>query len=130
MERYHERMSQESSPEPRVVLVTAPAADEASRLARGMLDARLAACVNVIPGARSFYRWKGEVQEAEESMLLIKTTDARLEELVEFIEREHSFDLPEFIVLDPEAVEHGYRDWLLHECAPAGDAAEGAADEA
>jgi len=114
-------MSQEASIEPRIVLVSAPTPEEAQRLARSMVAERLAACVNLIPGVRSIYRWEGEVREDEEQLLVIKTTDARLEDLVSFVEREHSYDVPEFVVLDPEAVEHGYREWLLNECLASPD---------
>jgi periplasmic divalent cation tolerance protein len=110
-------MTQETSAEPRIVLVTAPDERVARLLARGMVEARLAACVNLIPGAVSIYRWQGAVREESEALMLIKTTDERLGELVDFVEREHPYDVPEFVVLDPEAIEQGYRDWILNECA-------------
>ncbi|MCA8979426.1 MAG: divalent-cation tolerance protein CutA [Planctomycetes bacterium] len=113
-------MTQGTSAEPRIVLVTAPDDGVARRLARGMVDARLAACVNLLPGAISVYRWQGEVHEEPEVLMLIKTTDERLSELVDFVEREHPYELPEFVVLDPEAIEHGYREWLLSECSESG----------
>lgn len=102
------------------MLVTAPDDAAARRLARGMVDARLAACVNLVPGALSVYRWEGEVHEEHETLMLIKSTDERLGELVEFVEREHPYDVPEFVVLDPEAIENGYREWLLSECSGRG----------
>lgn len=109
-------MTQETSAEPRIVLVSASGEEEARRLARGMVEGRLAACVNLVPGALSIYHWEGELREEPEALMLIKTTDERLSELVEFVEREHSYDVPEFVVLDPEAIEHGYREWLLGAC--------------
>jgi len=111
-------MTQEITVEPRIVLVTAPDEDVARRLAGSMVEGRLAACVNLIPGALSIYRWEGVVREERETLMLVKTTDDLLGELVEFVEREHPFDVPEFVVIDPEAVEHGYREWLLDECSP------------
>lgn len=110
-------MTQETSAEPRIVLVTAPDEGVARQLARGMVEARLAACVNLVPGALSVFRWEGEVREEPEVLMLIKSTDERLGELVEFVEREHPYDVPEFVVVDPEAIEHGYRAWLLSECS-------------
>jgi periplasmic divalent cation tolerance protein len=110
-------MTQETSAEPRIVLVTAPDEEAARALARSMVEGRLAACVNLIPGALSVYRWKGAVQEEREALMLVKTTDELLGELVEFVEREHPYDVPEFVVLDPEAIEQGYREWLLNECS-------------
>lgn len=99
------------------MLVTAPDEGVARQLARGMVEARLAACVNLVPGALSVFRWEGEVREEPEVLMLIKSTDERLGELVEFVEREHPYDVPEFVVVDPEAIEHGYRAWLLSECS-------------
>lgn len=120
-ERYHARMAQETTAEPRIVLITAPGVEPAEALARRMVDARLAACVNLLPGVRSIFRWEGEVQAEEEALMVVKTTDARLEELVELVGEVHPYDVPEFVVLDPEAIEHGYREWLIAECAD-GDA--------
>lgn len=120
-ERYHARMAQETTAEPRLVLVTAPGMEVAEALARRMVHARLAACVNLLPGVRSVFRWEGEVQTEDEALMVVKTTDARLEELVLMVEESHPYDVPEFVVLDPEAIEHGYREWLVSECAE-GDA--------
>lgn len=109
-------MSQETTPEPRIVLVTAPSEDAAGKLARGMVEERLAACVNLVTGVKSVFRWEDAIQEESELLMIVKTTDARLEKLVAFVEREHPYDVPEFVVIDPEAIEHGYREWLLDEC--------------
>lgn len=98
-----------------VVLCTAPDADVAARLARGLVDARLAACVNVIPGLRSFYRWQGEVQDDGEVQLFIKTRRGRLPELMAWLGEHHPYDVPEVLALDVGAGSQPYLDWLTAE---------------
>src|SRR5712691_11463451 len=83
-----------------VVLVTCSTAAEARRIARAAVDARLAACVNILPGAvQSIYRWKGKVESARERLLLIKTSRKSLAKLQATVERVHSYDVPEFVAL-------------------------------
>ena len=99
-----------------VVLVTCPTVAEAQRIARAVVDARLAACVNILPGAvRSIYRWKGKVESAQERLLLIKTSRKRLAKLLATVERLHSYDVPEFIALPVAAGSPKYLSWL-NEC--------------
>ena len=99
-----------------VVLVTCSTATEARRIARAVVDARLAACVNILPGAlESIYRWKGEVESARERLLLIKTSRKCLEKLREVVERVHSYDVPEFIALPIAAGSPAYLAWI-EEC--------------
>src|SRR5258708_38812343 len=83
-----------------VVVVTCSSAAEARRIARAVVEARLAACVNILPGAvTSIYHWKGKVESAREQMLLIKTSRKRLGKLQAAVEKLHSYDVPEFIAL-------------------------------
>jgi periplasmic divalent cation tolerance protein len=99
-----------------VVLVTCPTVAEARRIARAVVEARLAACVNILPGAvRSIYRWKGKVESAQERLLLIKTSRKRLAKLLATVERLHSYDVPEFIALPIAAGPPKYLAWL-NEC--------------
>jgi periplasmic divalent cation tolerance protein len=96
-----------------VVLVTCPTVAEARRIARAVVDARLAACVNILPGAvRSIYRWKGKVESARERLLLIKTSRKRLAKLRTVVEHLHSYDVPEFIALPIAAGSPKYLAWL------------------
>jgi periplasmic divalent cation tolerance protein len=96
-----------------VVLVTCANAAEARRIARAVVEARLAACVNVLPGAvTSIYRWKGKVESARERLLFIKTSRKRLSKLQAAVERLHSYDVPEFIALPIVAGSRGYFAWL------------------
>jgi periplasmic divalent cation tolerance protein len=96
-----------------VVLVTCSGATEARRIARAVVEARLAACVNILPGAvTSIYRWKGKVESAKERLLLIKTSRKRLAKLQAEVERLHSYDVPEFIALPIAAGSAGYLAWI------------------
>jgi periplasmic divalent cation tolerance protein len=99
-----------------VVLVTCSTAAEARRIARAVVDARLTACVNILPGAvLSIYRWKGKVESARERLLLIKTSRKRLAKLQAAVEGMHSYDVPEFIAIPIAAGSVGYLAWL-EEC--------------
>jgi periplasmic divalent cation tolerance protein len=96
-----------------VVLVTCANAAEATRIARAVVEGRLAACVNILPGAvTSIYRWKGKVESARERLLLIKTSRKRLTKLQAAVERLHSYELPEFIALPIAAGSRAYLAWL------------------
>ncbi len=97
----------------RLVLTTAGSRDEAELIARALVDEHLAACVNIVPGLTSIYCWKGDTETAEETLLLIKTTAANLDRLAIALDRLHSYELPEFLVLKPEAASKAYLDWLL-----------------
>jgi periplasmic divalent cation tolerance protein len=95
-----------------VVLVTAPGAAEAATLARALVEERLAACGNVIPGLRSIYRWEGKVQEDAEALLVLKTTRARFEALRERILALHPYQVPEVLALPVEAGSAPYLAWI------------------
>ena len=96
-----------------VVLVTCSSTAEARRIARAVVDARLAACVNILPGVvTSFYLWKGKVESARERLLLIKTSRKRLAKLRAAVERLHTYDVPEFIALPIAAGSPKYLAWL------------------
>ena len=96
-----------------VVLVTCGSLAEANRIARAVVGARLAACVNVLPGTvTSIYRWKGKVETARERLLLIKTSRKRLPRLEAEVSRLHSYDVPEFIALPVGGGSRRYLNWL------------------
>ena len=102
-----------------VVLVTCSSAGEARRIAQAVVEARLAACVNILPGpVTSIYRWKGKVESAKESLLLIKTSRKRLGKLRAAVERLHSYDVPEFIALPIVAGAPKYLSWLEESLNP------------
>ena len=97
-----------------VIVSTAVGADFDPRpLARELVDARLAACVNIIPGVESIYRWEGTIAEEGEKLLLIKTTDERVDELQKQLLARHPYDVPEFVVITPDEVRGAWREWLI-----------------
>lgn len=98
---------------PVIVLTTVGADFDARPLARELVEARLAACVNIVPGVESVYRWEGKVAEDGEKLLLIKTTEERLDELQRALLAKHPYDVPEFVVITPDDVRGPYREWLL-----------------
>lgn len=107
-------MKQESdSDAPRLILVTAPSHEVARALGRGLVERGLAACVNVLGGITSIYRWKEAVEEESEFLLLIKTRSGRVAAIEEFLQTEHPYDVPECVALAPSEVEPRYLQWLL-----------------
>jgi periplasmic divalent cation tolerance protein len=98
-----------------VVLSTCASADEAARIARALVGERLAACVNVVPGVHSVYRWKGEVEETTEWLLLIKSRRPLFERLAEALRQVHSYDVPEIVALPIVAGSESYLEWLGQE---------------
>jgi periplasmic divalent cation tolerance protein len=96
----------------RVVLTTTSSAEEAKSLARAIVEAKLAACVQILPEMESIYYWEGKVLQEAEHLLLIKTIPSRYDELEKFILEQHSYDTPEIVALDAERVSDGYLKWL------------------
>lgn len=99
----------------RVVLVTHPDADGARALARTLVDERLAACVNVVPGLTSIYRWQGKVHEDAEVQLLIKTREGRIGDLKHRVSALHPYEVPEILVLPTDGGNRRYLDWVADE---------------
>lgn len=96
-----------------LVLVTCANTREAKRIARAAVEARLAACVNVLAApVHSVYRWKGKVEQASEVLLLVKTSRTKLAALRAAVQRLHSYDVPEFIALPIAAGSPAYLHWL------------------
>ncbi len=95
-----------------VVLVTAPDVKAARKLARAVLEARLAACVNLIPGIESHYWWGGKLERGAEVLLVLKTTTARVAALERVIIATHPYDTPEFLVLPIRRGSKRYLDWV------------------
>ena len=95
-----------------LVLTTVGSKDEARKIGRALVERRLAACVNLVPQVRSIYRWKGQIEEAEEWLLILKTTRAAFERVREAILDLHSYDVPECVsvAVDDGSVE--YLSWI------------------
>jgi periplasmic divalent cation tolerance protein len=96
----------------RIVLTTAGSQQEAQKIAEALVAQRLAACVNIISGIHSVYRWQGKVEQADEWLLLIKTTESASAPLRDAITKLHSYEVPECIVLSIEDGTPAYLDWI------------------
>jgi periplasmic divalent cation tolerance protein len=96
----------------RIVLTTAGSEEEAHKIAHHLVEARLAACVNVVPRITSIYRWKDAVEESAEWLLIIKTTSAAFAQLSQTISKLHSYELPECICLPIEDGSSNYLQWI------------------
>jgi len=101
-----------------LVISNLPDRDAAEALARELVERRLAACVNILAPCRSVYRWQGEVEQADEVPLLIKTTRARYAELEAAMRELHPYEVPEIIALPLAAGLPAYLDWVGAACAP------------
>ena len=95
-----------------VVWTTTPDLKTARKLARLLMDRKLAACVSFREGFESVYRWKGNIERASEVLLLIKTSASRLALLEKVIRKNHSYDVPEFLVFPVSKVSAEYGAWL------------------
>jgi periplasmic divalent cation tolerance protein len=95
-----------------LVLCTTPSAEVGDALARGLVEGRLAACVNRIGPVHSTYRWNGSVQHEAEHQLLIKTTREALAGVRNFIAARHPYQVPELVALDAEVLDEAYGRWL------------------
>jgi len=93
--------------------MTAADRDEAGRIAEMLVNSRLAACVQVLPEIHSVYRWKGEVERNIETLLLVKTTSDKFDELDRRVREIHSYDTPEIIALPVKAASESYLKWVL-----------------
>ncbi len=96
----------------RVVYVTAPDAEVAARLGRAVVEAGLAACVNLVPGLRSIYWWEGKVHDDAEVLLIVKTTAAQLDALRDHLVALHPYTVPEVIALPVVAGHEPYLEWV------------------
>ena len=95
-----------------VVLSTCGSEDDAEKLARSLVGQHLAACVNVIPNVRSYYRWKGAIESAGECLLVIKSSRDRMPALLASLEKEHSYEVPEVLALPVVEGSANYLNWL------------------
>ncbi len=100
-----------------VVLTTCESQDQAEQLARRLIEDRLAACVNILPGARSIYRWKDKIEDAAEFVLVIKSRRDVFDKLRAAIARLHSYEIPEVIALPVVDGSDAYLKWLDRELA-------------
>jgi len=98
-----------------VVLVTTTSEEEAIRIGRSLVEARLAACSNILSGVRSIFRWEGHVAEEREALLLLKSSTELFEELAAMIKALHSYKVPEIIALSIVQGSPDYLSWIRDE---------------
>lgn len=95
-----------------VVLLTGPTADELRAIGTRLVEERLAACVNVLRGASSIYRWQDSVEESREALAIVKTTAARMRLLEARVRELHSYEVPEILAIETAGGSGAYMDWI------------------
>lgn len=95
-----------------VVLITTSTADEAAKIAKILVDERLIACANILPGIRSVFFWEGKTQDASEALMLCKTRQSLMAALIDRVRKLHSYTVPEVIALPIVAGSRDYLDWV------------------
>jgi len=98
-----------------MALVTAPK-EKAKTLAEALLKNRVCACVNIVKEIESFYWWQGKIDQAKESLLVIKTKSSLYRKLKDLIKQHHPYDVPEIIAFEIDKINKEYSDWLNKEC--------------
>jgi periplasmic divalent cation tolerance protein len=97
-----------------MIYTTWPDVDKARAAARALIGQRLAACVNILPAMTSLYRWEGGIEQADEVVMLIKTSRTSIKAIEEAVMRLHPYDTPAFMALAVSQSSHAYADWLLN----------------
>ena len=97
------------------VYTTWPTTVEAEAAGRALVERRLAACVNILPGMISHYWWQGAIERSEEVVMIVKTRAALAEPVRAFVKEQHSYDTPSIVVLPVESVDQTYLRWMLKE---------------
>ncbi len=95
-----------------IVKITCPTSEVAERIATVLVERRLAACVNILPGVTSIYQWQGEICRDSETLLLVKTADERAEEILEVLVAEHPYEVPEALWTPVVYGSESYLDWM------------------
>lgn len=97
-----------------IVLTTTSSVEEAERIAKGLVQNKLAACVQIMPRMTSIYVWDGAIQTEPEHLLLIKTLKDKFEAVSAFLESEHSYDVPEIVAVDAANASEPYLKWVAN----------------
>lgn len=101
-----------------VVLCTFPDLEKARQTGTALVEAQLAACVNLLPGIESIYRWQGAVERAGEVLAIFKTTASAWPAFEQLLRELHPYDVPEIVALKPEQVAESYARWVMAETRP------------
>lgn len=97
----------------RIVFSTIDELEHAHRLAGNLVDEKLAACVNIVPEVVSVYHWQGTVEQTVENLIMIKTSEDRLEALISRLKELHTYDLPEIVAIPVETGLPAYLEWVV-----------------
>ena len=95
-----------------IVLVTVGSDAEAQAISRALISEKKAACVNIVPRVNSIFRWKGNIEKAEENLLIVKTTAMLLNQVIDLVKRNHSYEVPEIIALPIVEGNSEYLAWI------------------
>ena len=95
-----------------IILTTTSSTEEAESIANGLVESRLAACVQILPKMTSVYVWEGKIERGSEHLLLIKTLAEKHEAVEKYILDHHSYETPEIVAIDAEKASAGYLKWL------------------
>lgn len=98
-----------------IALSTTPDEETAANIAETLVNEHLAACVQVLAGATSYYRWQGRLEKSDEKLLIIKTSRDRLDELISRVESLHPYDVPELVAVEVTGGAKKYLDWIAQE---------------
>jgi periplasmic divalent cation tolerance protein len=96
----------------RIVMTTVASPEDATRMGRTLVEERLAACATILPSAHSIYSWQGKIELTDETLLLLKTATDQLPALESRLQELHSYEVPEFLVIEIEAGSQSYLKWL------------------
>ena len=107
-----------------VIFITAPGEEEAANIAKALVSERLAACVNIIGGMRSIYRWKGKLEDEREALMIVKTREELFDAVNKSVKRHHSYSVPEVIAVPIVKGSEDYLKWL-HEVTGLASPSEG-----
>jgi periplasmic divalent cation tolerance protein len=99
------------------VYATFPDMASAEAIASALVESGLAACANLVPGMRSIFRWKGQIERTEEVVAFVKTTEALADDVIAAIEARHPYDTPAIVVLPIASGSRRYLDWIADETA-------------
>ena len=95
-----------------IVFITASSKKEAEKIANGLVDKKLAACVNIVPGLKSIYTWKGKKEQAAEVLLIVKSRKEKFKNIVKKVKSLHSYSVPEIISVAITAGNKDYLNWI------------------
>lgn len=100
------------------VSITGPDADTLGTITRHLVEARLAACGNIIPAIRSIYRWQGNIEDEAEAYVLLHTRAEHIPAIIERVNAEHPYDTVQILATEIDHVDSAYRQWVIDETAP------------